>query len=207
MSAIASLLSAPQVVAPAPVPALAAAADWSGTETALGLPHADLRSDSRSILFRSTRPSTVRMHFGFTEGPAGPSPEPMAEAWLHASPESTPLSVTAMLESMVRQLLARDRLSAARRLLQTVPSGGEPEGPSLRRLRMLLSEPHLQRRSAARPGGTADLTWLTRNAAAYRGQWVAVANGVLLDSDVSLDVLLKRIRSVATGVAPLLHRL
>jgi hypothetical protein len=72
---------------------------------------------------------------------------------------------------------------------------------------MLLSEPRLQRRSAPRPGSAADLDWITQNAAAYRGRWVAVAGGVLVDSDVSLEVLVARLRRSSSDATPLLHRL
>jgi hypothetical protein len=72
---------------------------------------------------------------------------------------------------------------------------------------MLLSEPRLQRKSGPRPGASADLNWITQNAAMFRGRWVAVADGALVDSDPSLEALLARIRRSSAAAQPLLHRL
>jgi hypothetical protein len=119
--------------------------------------------------------------------------------------EPEPQSKDRLLEVMARQLLAHDQVPAARKLLQALPSA--MESGSIRRLRVLLSEPRLQRKSAPRPGASADLSWITQNAAKFRGRWVAVAEGALVDSDVSLEALLARIRRSSAAVQPLLHRL
>ena len=74
-------------------------------------------------------------------------------------------------------LAARSRLTAA---------AGEGTGAGLRRLQTVLALPAVRRRLPAQPGGAADIEWLRRNAETYRGLWVAVARGELVDTDESL---------------------
>ncbi|MCY4027761.1 MAG: hypothetical protein OXH75_15790 [Acidobacteria bacterium] len=110
------------------------------------------------------------------------------------------------MESMVRQLLARDRVLAARRLIQAIPSGHAPD-ESLRRLRRVLAKPVVLRRLPARTPRFRDVEWLRRNAASYSGMWVALVDGTLLAADKSLSALRRKLKEHAPHAKPLLHRL
>lgn len=112
----------------------------------------------------------------------------------------------AEMVSMVRQLLARDRVLAARKLIQAVPSTHAPD-ESLRRLRLVLAKPVVLRRLPARTLRSGDLDWLRRNAASYSGKWVALADGTLLAADKSLSALRRSLKEHAPHAKPLLHRL
>ncbi len=108
---------------------------------------------------------------------------------------------------MVRQLLAKERVLAARKLVAAVPSDDRVDEP-LRRLRVVLAEPVVRRRFPApvkRPGD--DFDWLRRNAGRYSGKWVALADGELLAADESLAALRRSLRDLAPKIKPFLHRL
>ena len=97
-----------------------------------------------------------------------------------------------------RTLAARSRLTAA---------AGEGTGAGLRGLQTLPALPALRRRLPAQRGGAADIEWLRRNAETYRGLWVAVARGELVDTNESLAGLCQKLRQRPPGPKPLLHRL
>ena len=97
-----------------------------------------------------------------------------------------------------RTLAARSRLTAA---------AGEGTGAGLRGLQTVLALPAVRRRLPAQPGGAADIEWLRRNAETYRGLWVAVARGELVDTEESLAGLCQKLRQRPPGPKPLLHRL
>jgi hypothetical protein len=107
---------------------------------------------------------------------------------------------------MVRQLLARDRILAARKLVQAVPSHQAIDEP-LRRLRIVLAEPVVRRRIPARAQYSGDIDWLRRNAGSYIGKWVALVDGTLLAAEDSLTALRRRLREQAPDANPVLHRL
>ncbi len=109
------------------------------------------------------------------------------------------------IESMARQLLARDQILAARKLVDAIPSDRFPE--SLRRLRVVLAEPVVRRRLPARAKRSGDIDWLRSNARSYSGKWVALADGELIAADESLAALRRRLRELAPKIKPLLHRL
>ena len=199
-----SILSRPQAVAPPPISFLNARSERIAPDVS-GLQKTALRRQPINFQLPNAT-NQLQPQLGLGKVGVSRNPRPIPEARLRWISEPAPSSVAALLESMVRQLLARDHVASARTLLQALPRAGS-ETPSLQRLRAVLLEPHLQRRSAARPGGAADLDWLVRNAPAYRGRWVAVANGTLLDDDHSLELLLKRVRHTFPSSAPLLHRL
>lgn len=115
-------------------------------------------------------------------------------------------SSTAAIESMIRQLLARDRVLAARKLIDAVPSEGASD-ESLRRLRIVLAEPVVRRRLPAQVEGSRNIDWLRRNARNYSGKWVALADGTFLAADESLALLRRRLRELAPKIKPFLHRL
>lgn len=109
------------------------------------------------------------------------------------------------IESMARQLLARDHVLAARKLVDAIPSDRVPE--SLRRLRVVLAKPVVRRRLPARAKRSGDIDWLRRNARSYSGKWVALADGKLIAADESLAAVRRRLRELAPKIKPLLHRL
>jgi hypothetical protein len=204
---LAAQLGTPQRLVPPPFPRATEANHARHRWTELGLPHNDL--SPQNILIAVGRHTDER--WNSLSGLGLPSAVRVSQRPLSVRTDwdqapQTPLEATSLLESMVRQLLAHEQVSAARRLLKAQPIAGT-EGQSLRRLRVLLTEPVVQRRLPARPGGAADLHWLTQNAAAYRGRWVAIFGGNLIDADPSLEVLLRRLKRTSPGLNPLLHRL
>ncbi len=110
------------------------------------------------------------------------------------------------IESMVRQLLVRDRILAARKLVQAVPSDQVVER-SLRRLRVVLAEPVIRRRIPARARCSGDIDWLRRNSGNYAGRWVALVDGTLLAAADSLSELRRRLKGRAADARLVLHRL
>ena len=106
---------------------------------------------------------------------------------------------------MARQLLARNHVLAARKLVNGVPSHHVAE--SLRRLRVVLAEPVVRRRLPAPAKHSGDIDWLRGNAYSYSGKWVALADGKLLAADESLSALRRRLRVLAPKIKPFLHRL
>ena len=104
---------------------------------------------------------------------------------------------------------ATEHVTAIRRLLDAgrTLAAGEGTGAGLRGLQTLPALPALRRRLPAQPGGAADIEWLRRNAETYRGLWVAVARGELVDTDESLAGLCQNLRQRPPSPKPLLHRL
>lgn len=112
----------------------------------------------------------------------------------------------AVIEAMLRQLLARHRALAARKLADAVPRD-QVLDESLRRLLVVLAEPVVRRRLPAEPNRGDDIEWLRRNAESHAGRWVALADGELLAADESLAALRRKLKQLAPHVKPLLHRL
>lgn len=206
MSLADSMLSSEQTSTLPPIPVLVGPRERNSIGMDSGFFHGDLHPQPTPFQSCVHPRDTLRLGFSFYDLTSIGTPHIRPEHHVDWPREPEPLSLPALFESMVRQLLARDNVAAARRLLRALPSGTS-ERPSLRRLRVLLSEPRVQRRSAPRPGASADLEWLKHNASAYLGQWVAVAHGALVDADPSLEVLLGRLRQRRLDVSPLLHRL
>ena len=110
------------------------------------------------------------------------------------------------IEATIRELLAQDRVLAARKLIHTLPSS-HAGNARLRRLRHVLAEPVVRRTMRGRPGRSADIHWLRENAVTYAGKWVALADGDLLASDGSLRALRRRLKRLAPQAKPLFHHL
>jgi hypothetical protein len=111
--------------------------------------------------------------------------------------------LTKMYESLLSQLLAGNQVPAARRVLASVPASASSE--LVRTLRDVLKPPSHRGSRPARSGGEKSLRWLADNAPAFKDRWVAVSEGVLVDSDSSLKALLSRLKG--HDPQPLLHRL
>ena len=110
------------------------------------------------------------------------------------------------LQSMVRQLLAKGHVVAARKLVYAIPRDRGALEP-LRRLRVVLGEPIVRRKGPAYDGHARNLEWLRKNAVRYSGKWVALANGRLVAVDRALAPLRRTLRRRAPDVKPFLHRL
>ena len=153
-------------------------------------------------------PPKERDAFGFQPGSrlARPPGESFADGPATLSRELGSRPIIVAIETMVRQLLARERVLAARKLVAAVPSDHSANEP-LRRLRVVLAEPVVRRRLPARTKRSGDIDWLRKNAAKYSGKWVAVADGELLAADESLANLRRSLRKLAPNDRPLLHRL
>ena len=112
----------------------------------------------------------------------------------------------AVIEAMLRQLLARHRVLAARKLADAIPVD-QPLDESLRRLLIVLAAPVVRRRLPAQPKGFENVEWLRRNAGSHAGKWVALVDGELLAADESLAALRRRLAEIAPHANPFLHRL
>jgi len=107
---------------------------------------------------------------------------------------------------MVRDLVAHDRILAARKLIDALPAN-QVSNAVLRRWRGVLAEPVVRRKMSEGTVRTRDFQWLRENSGPYTGTWVALADGELLAADESLTELRRRLRAIAPGAKPLFHRL
>ena len=137
---------------------------------------------------------------------AGRPVEHDVEDWRRISQHLGSRSSVVVIESMVRQFLAEDRVLAARKLLGAV-STGHAVDESLRRLGIVLAEPVIRRRLPAKVKRFSDIDWLRGNASRYSGKWVALADGTLLAADESLANLRRKLRGLPVQTKPFLHRL
>ena len=174
-----------------------------------GLGGRDGRTSTVGALLRADRASEQPDSFQFQLAkPRLPRPH---VTW-HAPCEPTlfqdswPHSRSVAVEAMIRQLLARHRILAARKLVQAVPSEQAVDEP-LRRLRVVLAQPVVRRRVPARVQRSGDIAWLRRNARNYSGKWVALVDGTLLAAEGTLAALRRRLRERAPDATPFLHRL
>jgi hypothetical protein len=115
-------------------------------------------------------------------------------------------STIGTIQVLVRRLLDREQISAARRLLAALPPDQQAI-ESLRRLRVLLAEPIVTRKPRTRAGGIADLQWIRANGRDYSGRWVALLDGTLVDSDKQLVELVRRTRLAGYESTLFLHKL
>lgn len=139
-------------------------------------------------------------------GPRAAPPPAERGAGLDSAADLASRRPAADIEAMLRQLLADDRIRAARRLADAVPPDLASR-ESLRRLLVVLAPPVVRGKAPARAGGADNIEWLRRHAGAHAGKWVALAHGELLAADESLAALRRRLREIAPRAKPLLHRL
>lgn len=107
----------------------------------------------------------------------------------------------------VRDLLQKEQILAARRLLDLVPVA-ELQEPALDRLRRALAPPTV--RSSQRKDGdrTQTFAWLRQHGHDYRGQWVAIGETGLIAAAATLKELRAQLQSVDTAAdQPLIHKL
>jgi hypothetical protein len=106
----------------------------------------------------------------------------------------------------IRDLMQKEQISAARRLLEMIPIG-TPEEAAVARLRRALTPP------TVRPSGRKDTErhhayqWLLRHGHEHKGQWVAVGEGGLIASAPTLKALREQLRALAPAEQPLIHKL
>ena len=115
-------------------------------------------------------------------------------------------SSTTAVATMVRDLLAHDRILAARKLIDALPAN-QVSDAELRRWRGVLTKPVVRRKMSEGTVRTRDFQWLRENSGTYTGRWVALTDGELLAADESLTELRRRLRTIAPRAKPLFHRL
>ena len=105
----------------------------------------------------------------------------------------------------IRKLLERDRVKAARLLLDLALAQGTSSS-GLYSLARVLAPPRVRRSPRRDVVRTAEYRWLSLNAAGYRGHWVAVEGDRLLAHAPSLKKLLSILRQLEGPHSPLLYR-
>ena len=145
--------------------------------------------------------------WGFQHVEARVAPPPVERgASLQTAADLASRRPAAVIEAMLRQLLAGHRVLAARKLADAVPVD-QALDESLRRLLIVLAAPVVRRRLPARAKGFENIEWLRRNAGSHAGRWVALVDGELLAADESLAALRRKLTEIAPHANPFLHRL
>jgi hypothetical protein len=115
-------------------------------------------------------------------------------------------TIRASAIAVVRDLLQREQITAARRLLNLLPAD-MLDDPAMMRLRRALAAPVVcvsEHRDVERGD---EYEWLREHAGSYRGQWVALAGNRLVASAPTLRELRARLSAETVDRPPLLHRL
>jgi hypothetical protein len=108
--------------------------------------------------------------------------------------------------SLIRELLDRDQLAAARQLLMTaLPTQGDD--PQLRALQVVLAVPTMQTSTRTDPDRSREYRWLARNAASHRHHWVAVEGEELVATGATLAELRAQLRDLTPPRKPLIHHI
>lgn len=105
----------------------------------------------------------------------------------------------------LRSLLERDRLGAAREMLNATPSDILSD-PLVARLRSILAPPGVKRVGKRDLDRSSEYQWLRAQGHQYRGRWVALDGDSLIASAGSLRELQAQLRARALARPPLLHR-
>jgi len=106
----------------------------------------------------------------------------------------------------IRDLMAREQISAARRLMETIPIDALNE-PSIRRLGRALAPPTVRLSARRGTDRTQAYEWLRQHGHEHRGQWVAVGDSGLIASASTLNDLREQLRALAPAKEPLIHKL
>lgn len=163
-------------------------------------PLSDTREDSQSQAkkFRGRRKGTSQSR-GAKQGSSvveyksrsNRKEDPVQQAWKQINPKPKEPTVL-RLEVQIRNMVEQGNISEARRLISWIPDG---VSPSLDRWRRLLAEPVVSRGApASGKNSRADFLWIQRNADRYKGQWVAIKDGILLGSNRSRLLLHKELK-------------
>lgn len=118
----------------------------------------------------------------------------------------TPSSVAEQLEpdasdlhAQIRRLIEAGQVDEARRVVREELDRGE-NARNLGGFPELLFLPQAERRPATgRDDLPENMAWLRRHRDEYRGEWVALSDGMLVDHDRSRAVLAKRLARTCVG--------
>lgn len=125
----------------------------------------------------------------------------MAEPVKVSREEETPESYVARIQDLIE----RDRVSGARRLIKEA-CDMFPDDPTLARWQDLLGPAKVV---VAGPASgvdrSAELHWLNTYGPSYQGEWLAVAGDRLLGHSRNLGELVAQLKKQPTRVSPLLH--
>lgn len=133
----------------------------------------------------------------------------LSSAWSQATRREEPAPKPTLhdplhLVALVKTLLGNEQIAAARKLVDLIPAGSHEE---LGRLRMVLQLPTTRRRTVAYRTRASEVRWLQRNAAEYKGKWVAVLGDQLIAANESLASVRAAVRESRLQAAPLLYRI
>jgi hypothetical protein len=108
--------------------------------------------------------------------------------------------------ALVRRLLERDEIVAARNVLDAVPLDISDQSEA-RRLKRLLAPPRVTVTRARDVDRTREFRWLRDHWQDYRGRWVAVDGDTVLASADSLKELRRTLKELNVTRPPLVHRI
>lgn len=108
--------------------------------------------------------------------------------------------------ALVRRLLERDEIVAARNVLDAVPLEISDQSET-RRLKRLLAPPRVTVSRARDVDRTREFRWLRDHWQDYRGRWVAVDGDTVLASADSLKELREILKALNVTRPPLVHRI
>jgi len=106
----------------------------------------------------------------------------------------------------LRDLVERDQIAAARRMLGALPLRFLDD-PEVSRLHRALATPTVRKTEKRDIDRRNEYDWIRSNQHAYRGQWVALDGDQLLASAASLRELRERLRAIQPALPPLIHRI
>ena len=115
-------------------------------------------------------------------------------------------TVRASAIAVVRDLLQKEQITAARRLLHLL-SADVLDDPAMERLRRALAAPVVRASEHRDVERRDEYGWLRHHAGEYRGQWVALAGNRLVAHAPTLRELRARLSAETIDRPPLLHRL
>lgn len=108
--------------------------------------------------------------------------------------------------ALVRSLLEREDLEAARKMLDAMPLEVS-ETREARRLKKLLALPRVAVSETCDVDRTREYRWLRDHWQEYRGQWVALEGDRIAAAARSLKELRERLKALNLATPPLVHRL
>jgi len=108
--------------------------------------------------------------------------------------------------ALVRGLLDRDDIGAARKVLEAVPLD-VAECRDVQRLRKVLAPPRVSVSVTRDADRRREYRWLRDHWQEYRGQWVALDGDRVVAAGISLKELRERLRALHLVTPPLVHRL
>ncbi len=105
---------------------------------------------------------------------------------------------------VVRDLIEREQVGAARKLLAGLPLEYLSD-PLVRRLLKTLAQPVVKARQKQDIDRQKDYDWLRDHAREYAGQWVALHEGQLLAASATLRDISEKVKALRLSHPPLLH--